>query len=156
MIHPHHKSIAYTIDDKLYFCLVLTVSVTNVNQLERSGLKLPCIALCYLLVRHERTFIYKVCVTAQEMRGGPSKPAYRSRLQTTSSCIGKEPCVVSVEEKAGQRSCQVRIKEMSASEPLMRCRNSRDGVKTGVLADPQDKPRGSLVTAWVASGIKVA
>jgi len=33
------------------------------------------------------------------MREGPSEPAYRSRLQTTSSCIGKEPFVVSVEGK---------------------------------------------------------
>jgi len=28
---------------------------------------------------------------ARKMRGGPSKPACRSRLQTTVSCIGKEP-----------------------------------------------------------------
>ena len=55
--------------------------------------------------------------------------------------------VVSVEEKAWQRLCQVRIKEMSVSEPLMRCRNIRDGVKTGVLADLQDKFRGNLSTA---------
>jgi hypothetical protein len=34
------------------------------------------------VVRHERT-LYKVCVTAQKMRVGPSEPAYRSRLQTT-------------------------------------------------------------------------
>ena len=104
---------------------------------------------------HECT-LYEVCVTAREMRVGPSEPAYRSRLQTTSSCIGKEPSVVSVEEKAWQRPCQVRIKEMSASEPLMRCRNIRDGVKTGVLADLQDKPRGSLFTVWATSGIKMA
>jgi hypothetical protein len=50
----------------------------------------------------------------------------------------------------------VRIKEMSVSEPLMRCRNIRDGVKTGVLADLQDKLRGNLFTAWAASGIKMA
>jgi RNA-directed DNA polymerase len=31
------------------------------------------------------------CRTAQEMRGGPSKPAVRGRLQTTASCDGKEP-----------------------------------------------------------------
>ena len=55
--------------------------------------------------------------------------------------------VVSVEEKAWQRLCQVWIKEMSVSEPLMRCRNIRDGVKTGVLADLQDKFRGNLFTA---------
>ena len=35
-----------------------------------------------LWVRHE---------AAQEMRGGPSKPACRSGLQTTISCKGKEP-----------------------------------------------------------------
>ncbi len=81
------------------------------------------------------------------MRVGPSEPAYRSRLQTTSSCIGKEPFVVSVEEKAWQRPCQVWIKEMSASEPLMRCRNIGDGVITGVLADLQDELRGNLFTA---------
>ena len=33
-----------------------------------------------MLVRHD---------AAQEMREGPSEPAYRSRLQTTSSCMGK-------------------------------------------------------------------
>jgi hypothetical protein len=55
--------------------------------------------------------------------------------------------VVSVEEKAWQGLCQVRIKEMSESEPLMRCRNIRDGVKTGVLAGLQDKFRGNLFTA---------
>ena len=81
------------------------------------------------------------------MREGPSEPAYRSRLQTTSSCIGKEPFVVSVEEKAWQKTVSVRIKEMSASESLMRCRNIRDGVKTGVLAGLQDKLRGNLFTA---------
>jgi hypothetical protein len=50
----------------------------------------------------------------------------------------------------------VRIKEMSVSESLMRCRNIRDGVKTGVLAGLQDKLRGYLFTAWAASGIKMA
>jgi len=45
---------------------------------------------------------------------------------------------------------------MSTSEPLMRCRNIWDVVKTGVLGDPQDKPRGSLFIVWVASGIEMA
>src|SRR4051812_13711548 len=31
------------------------------------------------------------CGAAHEMRGGPSEPAVRGRLQTTSSCIGQEP-----------------------------------------------------------------
>jgi hypothetical protein len=64
--------------------------------------------------------------------------------------------VVSVEEKPRLRSWQVWIKEMSASEPLMRCRQFKNDVKTGVLPVSQDKPRGYLLTAWVASGIKVA
>ncbi len=41
-------------------------------------------------LRHER-ILDRVRVTAQEMREFPSKPACRSRLQTTLSCIGKEP-----------------------------------------------------------------
>ena len=64
--------------------------------------------------------------------------------------------MVSVKGKAWQRLCQVGIKEMSVSEPLMRCRNIRDGVKTGVLGGPQDKSRGSLFTVWSASGIEMA
>jgi RNA-directed DNA polymerase len=33
----------------------------------------------------------RLCRTAREMRVGPSEPAVRSRLQTTTSCDGKEP-----------------------------------------------------------------
>ena len=39
--------------------------------------------------------------------------------------------VVSVEEKACLEVCQLRIRETSASEPLMRCRKLPDDVKTG-------------------------
>ena len=42
------------------------------------------------------------------------------------------------------------------SRPLMRCRNIRGGVKTGVLGDLQDKSRGDLFTVWSASGIEMA
>jgi len=45
---------------------------------------------------------------------------------------------------------------MSESEPLLRCRNIRDNVKTGVLAEFQDKSRGDLLTVWAVSGIKMA
>jgi hypothetical protein len=48
------------------------------------------------------------------------------------------------------------VREPSVSEPLMRCRNVKDDVKTGVLSMFQDESRGNLFTAWVASGIKVA
>ena len=60
--------------------------------------------------------------------------------------------VVSVREKA-QSNCQVWVKKMSASEPLMTYRKNRDDVKTGGAWLPQDKPKGSLLIAWVASGI---
>ena len=64
--------------------------------------------------------------------------------------------VVSVKEKSRLRLWQVRVRETSVSEPLMRCRNHKDDVKTGGLADFQDESRGGLFTAWAASGIKVA
>ena len=64
--------------------------------------------------------------------------------------------VVSVREKAWQRLCQVRIKETSTSEPLMRCRKSSDGVETGGFLYPRISLWGGLLTARAASGIKVA
>ncbi|MDD3910191.1 MAG: hypothetical protein PHN86_09620 [Proteiniphilum sp.] len=44
-----------------------------------------------MMVRHVRMLPEGSCYAVQKMMEGPSKPAYRSRLQTTSSCIGKEP-----------------------------------------------------------------
>ena len=64
--------------------------------------------------------------------------------------------VVSIKEKAEQRMCQVRFKETSASKPLVRCRKSKDDVKTGGFLYPRTSSRWSLLTARVASGIKVA
>ena len=64
--------------------------------------------------------------------------------------------MVSVKEKAGQRPCQVRFREASVSELLLRCRNEMDDVKTGGLTDLQDKLKRNLFTAWATSGIKVA
>jgi hypothetical protein len=61
-----------------------------------------------------------------------------------------------LDKSHGIGSWQVWIRESSVSEPLTRCRNVIDGVKTGVLSMFQDKSRGNLFTAWVASGIKVA
>jgi hypothetical protein len=54
------------------------------------------------------------------------------------------------------RPWQVWVKEMSASESLMRCRKITDDVKTGVLAELQDESRRDLFTVWMASGIKMA
>ena len=50
--------------------------------------------------------------------------------------VGESPPVYPA-EKAQQRLCQVGIKETSASEPLMRCRKSKDGVKTGGYLYPR-------------------
>jgi len=44
---------------------------------------------------------------------------------------GLRAFVVSVDGKGMTRSCQVRFRETSASEPLMRCRKQKDDVKTG-------------------------
>ena len=61
-----------------------------------------------------------------------------------------------LDKSHGIGSWQVWIREPSVSEPLMRCRNDKDDVKTGVFSMFQDKSRGYLFTAWVASGLKVA
>lgn len=61
------------------------------------------------------------------MKEGPSKSAFRSRLQTTPSCYGKEPLVVSVGVKAWRKYLQqVWIRETNESEPLMTRRNSEN------------------------------
>ncbi len=74
----------------------------------------------------------------RKMRVGPSKPACRSRLQPTLSCCSRKAPVVSVKGKGTTRSCQGWIREMSVSEPLMRCRKEKDDVKTDVLTLHQD------------------
>jgi hypothetical protein len=52
------------------------------------------------------------------MRVGPSEPAYRSRLQTTSSCCGQKPWWWALRKSRGIRSRQVEFRETSASEPF--------------------------------------
>ena len=54
------------------------------------------------------------------------------------------------------RLCQVRFRETSASEPLMRCRKLKDDVETGGVHHSRISPGENLFTAWAASGIKVA
>jgi hypothetical protein len=46
--------------------------------------------------------------------------------------------------------------ESNASEPLMRCRKRRNGVKTGGESLPRDQSGGNLSTAQAASGMKAA
>ena len=64
--------------------------------------------------------------------------------------------VVSVQEKARPRSRQVRVKETNASEPPMKCRKRRDGVKTGGESLTRDECGRNLLTAQAAPGMEVA
>lgn len=75
-------------------------------------------------VRHELTD----CVKAtRKMRVGPSESAFRSGLQTTPSCCGQEPSVVSVGVKASRLDLeQVRIRESNESKPSMTRRNPKN------------------------------
>ena len=59
-------------------------------------------------------------------------------------------------KRHGDGSCQVRIKETNASEPLRKCRKRRNDVETGRSRWPGINPEGGLCTVWVASGIEVA
>jgi hypothetical protein len=51
---------------------------------------------------------------------------------------------------------QVWIKKTNTSEPPLKCRKSTDGVKTGEVMLPRDKPGGCLLTVQAAPGIEVA
>jgi hypothetical protein len=61
-----------------------------------------------------------------------------------------------LKEKARPRLCQVRFREASASEPLMRCRKQKDDVETGGVHYSRISPGETCFTAWAASGIEVA
>jgi len=69
---------------------------------------------------------------------------------------GSRARVVSVEGKGMATTVSDEVQGDEEDEPLWRCRKRTDDAKTGGLSLPQDKPRGNLSTAWVASGIKVA
>ena len=58
--------------------------------------------------------------------------------------------------KGRVRLGQVSAVESNGSEPLMRCRKRRDGVRTGRESLTRDKSGGNLITARAASGIKAA
>lgn len=45
---------------------------------------------------------------------------------------------------------------MSANDPLMKCRNVENDIKTRVFSFPWDQLKVNLLTAWVVSGIEVA
>ena len=58
------------------------------------------------------------------MKVGPSASASRSRRQTTPSCCGQKPLVVSIGGKSvGEHPEPVRVRETNGSEPSMTRRN---------------------------------
>ena len=73
---------------------ILGVEITGTRETFSSQDRQLCGRLCA-----------RQCV--HEMRVGPSQPACGGRLQTTLSCGGQEPLVVSVKEKGKARPCQV-------------------------------------------------
>src|SRR5918992_6385751 len=69
------------------------------------------------------------CCTGDE--GGPLGAGVQAQAPNHLKLHVLRARVVSVEEKAGLRFCQVGSKEMSASELLRTCRKPLDDVKTG-------------------------
>jgi hypothetical protein len=75
------------------------------------------------------------CCTGDE--GRPLGAGLQEQAPNPLKLQASRALVVSVEEKAGPRSCQVESKEMSASELLRTCRKGLDDVKTGgILVTP--------------------
>ena len=104
--------------------------------------------------RHGKEVIPEVpCCTRDE--GGPLGTGVQALVPNHLKLRWSRARVVSVQEKA-RRTRQVRVKETSGSEPLMTCRNCRDGVKTGRVLLAQEKPGRNLFTGQAASGMKVA
>ena len=67
--------------------------------------------------------------------GGPLEAGLQEQASNHLKLLWSKARVVSVKEKSRLRLWQVRIREMSASESLMRRRNELDGVKTGGFQD---------------------
>jgi hypothetical protein len=88
--------------------------------------------------------------------GGPLEAGLQGQASSHSKLLGSRAPVVSVRGKGAARLRQARIKKTNEIEPLRTCRKCRDDVKTRPESLAWDKPKGSLLTAWVASGMKAA
>jgi len=91
-----------------------------------------------------------------EMRVGLSQPGNRIWLQTSLNCGDKESSWEASGVKGAARPRQVRIGKTNASEPLRKCRENIDDVKTGELKLPWEQCRRCLCVADVTSGIEAA
>lgn len=77
------------------------------------------------------------------MKADPSESASKSRFQTTPSCCGQKPLVVSVGVKVwGTYPQQVWTKETNELEPLLKRREEDIVVKTRDSNPSWDKPVG--------------
>lgn len=90
------------------------------------------------------------------MRGGLSCPDNRIWSQTSPSCIGQEPLWGATGAKGAARLRQVRFVKSNASEPLMRCRNCIDDIKTGDGGSPGMSMTGAWNPGHAVSGMKAA
>ena len=91
-----------------------------------------------------------------KMREGLSWPGDRTWPQTSPNCGGQEPSWETSGANGAARPRQVRSAKSNAREPLMKCRNRTDDVKTGERWLPRDQYGRCLYLAHMASGIKAA
>ena len=81
--------------------------------------------------------------------GGPLEAGLQEQASNDPKLLRSRAVVVSVGGKGTTRSCHVRFRETSASEPSMRCRNEKDDVRTGGLLNSRISPRATcLLSGW--------
>lgn len=88
--------------------------------------------------------------------GGPLGVGLQGQASSHPKLPGSKALVVSVRGKGAARPRQARIRKTNVIEPLMTCRKRRDDVETRGMSLTWDKPEGSLLTAWAASGMEAA
>ena len=93
------------------------------------------------------------CLTDE---GGPLEVGLQERTSNHLRRLWLNAMVVCAEGKGLARPGQVSGKKRTAKEPLMKCRNLLDDVKTAVWLLLRDKLRRYLFTGGAASGIEVA
>jgi len=94
------------------------------------------------------------CCTRDE--GRPLEAAVQAEASNHPLLLPSREVVVRELGKGRARPGQVRTVESNASEPLMKCRKRRNGVKTEGESLPREECGGDLSTARTASGIEAA
>jgi hypothetical protein len=88
--------------------------------------------------------------------GRPPEAAVQAEASNHPLLLPLREVVVRELGKGRARPGQVGTVESNASEPLMRCRKRRNGVKTGGESLLREKSGSNLFTAQAASGMKAA